>query len=368
MALPSPWIDRARQERPDVAIEGLRGTSSEPAYREVEVGGQLRRFVLPLTFTPFASARPCSARCVFCSETLVHKEAGLLSASLRPRSGYFTALAAALAALRPLPLGLSLSGLEATDDAVWLETVLDVLEHHEAAGHPFLEKVLYSNGAGLASPETGERLIHRLAAFGLDRVELSRHHEDAANNDAIMRFRAGVLVGTQACFEALLARLRPRLHVRLVCVIQRGGVADLAGVRRYLDWAEAQGVSDVVFRELSRLGDQYRENAPFLRVRAARVPIEGILEEIWPPGVTFAPGFSLTGGKHGYYYWNLKMRYHDALDVTFETSDYRTMKERHHSGEIYKLIFHANGALCGDWDPTKDVILPPGATFPQISS
>jgi hypothetical protein len=368
MALSSPWIDRARQHRPDVAIEGVRGASSEPAYREVEVGGRLRRFVLPLTFTPFASARPCSARCVFCSETLVHKDAGLLSASLRPRPGYFTALAAALAALRPLPLGLSLSGLEATDDAVWLETVLDVLGNHEAAGHPFVEKVLYSNGAGLAAPDNGERLIARLVAFGLDRIELSRHHEEAAANDAIMRFRAGVLVRTQVSFEALLARLRPRLHVRLVCVLQRGGVADLGGVRRYLDWAQTQGVTDVVFRELSRLGDQYRENVPLLHVRAARVPIESILEEIWPPGGPFAAGFALTGGKQGYYYWNLEMRYREALDVTFETSDYGTMKERHHSGEIYKLIFHANGALCGDWDPTKDVILAPGATFAQSSS
>jgi len=300
---------------------------------------------------------------VFCSETLVPKEGGLLSATLRPRPNYFAALAAALAALGPLPLGLSLSGLEATDDAAWLEGVLDVLGRHEEEGHPFVEKVLYSNGAGLLAPDTGERLIARLADFGLDRLELSRHHQDATPNDAIMRFRAGVSVRTQACFEALLARLRPQLRVRLVCVLQRGGVADLSGVRRYLDWACAQGVTDVVFRELSRLGDQYRENVPFVHIRASRVPLERILEELWPPTASLTPPFALIGGKQGYYYWNLKMRYRDSLDVTFETSDYTTMKERHHSGAIYKLVFHANGALCGDWDPTKDVILAPDATF-----
>ncbi len=42
----------------------------------------------PITFTPFASARPCSARCVFCSETLVHRAVRLLSASLRPQPDY----------------------------------------------------------------------------------------------------------------------------------------------------------------------------------------------------------------------------------------------------------------------------------------
>lgn len=362
MPLVSPWIDRARRELPSLLIDGL-SDDGAPQHLDLEVGGQRRRFVLPLTFTPFASARPCSARCVFCSETLVPKEGGLLSASLRPRANYFTALAAALAALGPLPLGLSLSGLEATDDAAWLEGVLDVLGRHETEIGPFVEKVLYSNGAGLAAPDTGEGLIARLAAFGLDRLELSRHHQDATANDAIMRFRAGVLVRTQASFEALLARLRPQLHVRLVCVIQRGGVADLDGVRRYLDWACALGVTDVVFRELSRLGDQYRENVPFLHIREARVPIEKILADLWPPAAALTPPFVLTGGKQGYYYWNLAMRYRDALDVTFETSDYITMKERHHSGTIYKLVFHANGALCGDWDPTRDVILAPDATF-----
>ena len=47
----------------------------------------------------------------------------------------------------------------------------------------------------------------------------------------------------------------------------------------------------------------------------------------------------------------------NAVDVTFETSDYTTMKDRHASGVVHKLVFHANGNLCGDWDPGTRVLL-----------
>ena len=46
-----------------------------------------------------------------------------------------------------------------------------------------------------------------------------------------------------------------------------------------------------------------------------------------------------------------------GLDVTFETSDYGEMKRRHASGVVCKLVYHANGNLCGDWDPEREVLL-----------
>ena len=51
------------------------------------------------------------------------------------------------------------------------------------------------------------------------------------------------------------------------------------------------------------------------------------------------------------------MRWRDAVDVTFETSDYTEMKARHALDVIHKLIFHANGKLCADWDPNTRVLL-----------
>lgn len=313
-----------------------------------------RDVALPVTFTPFASSRPCTARCVFCSETLVHEEARRLSASLRPGPRYFEGLARALRALEGLPLGLSLSGLEATDDADWLLGVLALLSAH-AARSPVTERVLYSNGSGLALETTGARLLPRLRDFALDRVELSRHHPGQAENDAIMRFRPGVAVRERRVFEATVREALGFVPVRLVCVLQRGGVQDLAGCREYLRWARALGVRDVVFRELSRLPDSYRPNRSFRVIRDGRVALEDLLDELWPEG-GLSPGFAPRALTAGYYYWNLRLSFGD-VEVTFETSDYREMKSRHGSGVVHKLVFHANGNLCADWDPDREVLL-----------
>jgi hypothetical protein len=59
----------------------------------------------------------------------------------------------------------------------------------------------------------------------------------------------------------------------------------------------------------------------------------------------------------GYYYWNVRMRWRGQCDVTLEASDYEQMKARHRSGVIHKFVFHANGNLCADWDPEREVLL-----------
>jgi hypothetical protein len=311
-----------------------------------------REVAQPVTFTPFASARPCSARCTFCSETLVHDEARVLSASLRPRPSYAGELAACLHALEGLPIGYSLSGLEATDDAAWLLDVLDVLDAHGRAS-PVGERVLYSNGNGLSPRTTGAHLVPRLAAFGLTRVELSRHAVAQGDNDAIMRFHAHAATRDNDAFaEAVQFARAGGLRVRLVCVVQRGGVADLDAAERYLAWARALGVDDVVFRELSRTGARYRANASLRLVDDARVPIETFLRALEGRN---ARAFAPIERTRGYYYENVRGTW-DGVSVTFEASDYVDMKARHASGVVHKLVFHANGNLCADWDPEREVL------------
>ncbi len=58
---------------------------------------------------------------------------------------------------------------------------------------------------------------------------------------------------------------------------------------------------------------------------------------------------------HGYYFDNVRYR-RDGMLVTFEHSDYVAMKACHASDVVYKLVFFANGALCGDWDPERHVL------------
>lgn len=312
-------------------------------------GGALEREVaLPLTFTPFASARPCSARCTFCSETLVHDETRVSSASLRPRPTYARELEGCMRALEGLPIGYSLSGLESTDDAAWLLEVLDVLDAHARRAPEYVEeRVLYTNGSGLSPRTTGARLVLRLAGFALTRAEISRHAVDEAANQRIMRFRDGG--GERGAFEETVRFVRAAgVPVRLVCVVQREGVSDLDDAERYVAWARTLGVNDVVFRELSRTGPAYRATPSLRRVDAARVPIERFTRAL--PSHLCA-----VQRTHGYYYENLRCSL-DDVRVTFETSDYADMKARHRSGVVHKLVFHANGNLCADWDPEREVL------------
>lgn len=318
-----------------------------------------RQVSLPLTFTPFASVKPCSARCVFCSETLRHRASKRLSASLRPDTDYGDGLRQALAQLQGLPIGLSLSGLEATDDADWLCDVLAACDAFAAQGGEFTSKVLYTNANGITKATNGPRLLPRLARFGLSQVEVSRHACDQVANQSIMRFRPQQPIADSDVFADTLTQMLSVLPVRLVCVVQRGGVWDAASLRDYLAWAYELGIRDVVLREFSRLNDDYLPNRTYRHIEAARVPIESLLAEVLPVDGQGTSDFEPQSLVAGYYYWNLRCRWRD-MRVTFETSDYGEMKRRHRSEVVYKLIYHANGTLNSDWDPDKAVLFRTG--------
>ncbi len=320
------------------------------------LGGRAVSFSPHVTFTPFASARACSARCVFCSETLVARGSRTLAASLRPTRAYGALLRRALAALRGVRFGVSISGLEATDDVDWLEDTLDALGAHEAES-TVAEKVLYSNGAGLAAETQGGRLVPRLERYGLTRIEISRHHPDAARNQTIMRFRRDEPIARGDVFERALRVLAETLPTRLVCIVQRGGVDDFESAERYVAWAEANGVHDIVFREASRVPGTYVNNRTLRVIDQTRVAIDSLLACVWPRGAPPRAGFDLIEAMDGYYYYNIRFRWRGRTTVTFEASDYEDMKRSHASVVVHKMVFFANGRLCADWDPDQRILL-----------
>jgi len=311
-----------------------------------EIAGRARRVGLPVTFTPFASAKPCSARCRFCSETLRHRDSRRLAASLRAGPGWGDRLGCVLRDLRSLPMGLSLSGLEATDDVDWLRRVVKESRAHEAAGGCWTDKVLYSNAAGLLGGG-----LEALKPLGLDRFELSRHHEGDAANNWIMRFRDDVAVRhTRRWLDAAHAARR-LAEVRLVCVLQKAGVSGPEGANRYLQWASDHGLHDVVFRELARLGDAYRDTAGKRYADDARAPAEPVAAALLADD-----RFEPTELVAGYYFWTLRGRWRGHTTVAVEASDYVEMKERHDSDVIHKLILFGDGTLGADWDPDRQVL------------
>lgn len=356
MAGQSSVFEQLSTETPTLVRRAPR-QADERRWHLAEVGGRPYRFAQPLTLTPYAAARPCSARCRFCSETLRPTHGGTMSARLRPADNYFDTLRRALAVVRGIPMSWSLSGLEASDDETWLLQLLDTLQAEERDGAVIQQRVLYSNGAGFARSR-GDELLAALERFGLSWIELSRHHPDPWRNQAIMRFRAGEPIADGDVFANAARAMAARVPVKLVCIVQRAGVDSAAGVMAYLRWAEGLGASAVIVRELSRLDDSYRDTASRRYIDSGRVSIEEILADCMatPWWRELSPQY-LT---EGYYFWNVVLRTPSGMDVTFEVSDYAAMHRRHDSGDIYKLVVHTNGHLCAGWEPDRDILWSPG--------
>ncbi|MFJ9694557.1 radical SAM protein [Kitasatospora sp. NPDC101183] len=119
-----------------------------------------------------------------------------------------------------------------------------------ACAAAFPKVVLITNGHTLAKGGDAERAerLEALNGAGLSVLAVSRHHQDDGVSERLMMLRTpvGEVVDT---WRAGRDRW-PGLRLRLICVLQRGGVEDEAGVAAYLSWAAALGVEEVCFKEL----------------------------------------------------------------------------------------------------------------------
>jgi len=313
------------------------------------------QFIQPITFTPYASVKPCSARCQFCSENLRQKDAVQHASLLRPSRYYFDQLEAALYQLRGLQLSYSLSGLEMTDDVSWFCTLLECLSAHRDASS-VEQSILYSNGAGFSATKSSALLMQKISDFDFNWLEISRHHFDDSVNQGIMRFRPEYDIRTNSVFSSVLKQLIDIVPVKLVCIVQVGGVDSAQSLLRYLRWANSMGVQKVIFREFSLLGEQYRENTTYNYIASTRQAVSKLLVEcLQDPYV--ANTIDWLHVTQGYYFQNLVGNF-AGTEVTFEYSDYSKMHAKHDSGRIYKLVFHGNGNLCAGWEPDKHVLYP----------
>jgi hypothetical protein len=348
------------QPQDDAELHALRSDQwqqyrpAPPIHKTIQ--GTSFAFRPGLTLTPFANPVPCNAHCRFCSEELQRRDGHQLTAKrlILDYDRYFAGLTTALHALGGLPMGLSLSGLEATAEPTWLHSLLQTLA--ETAGvTPFDEKVLYTNGSGL---HRHAWMADALADSRFDRIELSRCHYDDAVNQSIMYFNRNEPVWQNAPYEALVRRLHDQwpVQVKNSCILTQPGVHDLVEMERYLDWVMDLGVTSVVFRELSRLDATYLPNATARWVEANRIAIEPILQALSPSMSGTRAGWRYAGSTVGYYYYNEHFRYRDAVEVVVETSSYPALRTANATGIVQKLVYHSNGHLCGDWDPDTFVI------------
>ncbi len=126
----------------------------------------------------------------------------------------------------------------------------DLLRLVQACRARFDKVVLITNGLQLAAlePVAAIAQLDALQQAGLGVLAVSRHHADEAVNAALMK----VETKTPALLRAWRARAdaSPGLRLRLVCVLQRGGVASVADIGEYVAWAASMGVDEVCFKEL----------------------------------------------------------------------------------------------------------------------
>ncbi len=171
-----------------------------------------------------------------------------------------------------------------------------------------------------------------------------------------MYFNRNEPVYQNSHYEKLIRNISKQLHIRNSCILTQAGISSIENIEQYLDWVHELGVREVVFRELSKVDENYVSNPTRLWVDANKVSIDTILESVMPSLIQKRPDWEYTHSKTGYYYYNESFRYKNSITVILETSSYTELINRNNIPVIQKLIFHSNGNLCGDWDPDSQVL------------
>lgn len=126
----------------------------------------------------------------------------------------------------------------------------DLLKIIRLAADYFPKKVvLITNGYVLAQLPEPQRLalLQDMQAHGLTTIAFSHHHWQPEMNQSIMNLKIDLTaVLRQFAIHSCLHSLRPRL----ICVLQKNGVATSDDIHRYLLWATSLGVEEVCFKEL----------------------------------------------------------------------------------------------------------------------
>ena len=301
--------------------------------------------------TPSISrALSCTARCTFCVEELRPASRGVAleaQKTVEPDDGrYFARLEEVLEALRPLDPSVSVTGGEPSKDPR-LPRILRTLARQEAR-----KRTLTSNGSGLLDVREGQRVIDWIAETGVRHLNISRASVDHGRNARLMRYDEGPAVGD---LHRIVATARAAgVRVRLSAVLIAGEIDQLPELLRYLDFAEALGVDNVIFRQLMQTDP--RTTAPNHVVRfsdARRVRLEAILD-----AVSEDPSFDFVRQVMGYYYY-VEVWRRRGIDVVFEEADLARLEDTKRPGApIHELIFHPSADLASTWQPWDGVLGP----------
>jgi pyruvate-formate lyase-activating enzyme len=298
------------------------------------------------------SARACNMRCPFCVEQLRPAARGLDLADQRTVEAddrrYFDALAETLRALRPLDPSVSVTGGEPTKDPR-LPRILRMLRDAGAR-----KRTLTTNGSGLFDRAEGREVLDWILDAGVRHLNLSRAHPDPARNREIMAPPEDAPV--ERIPEIARRAKAAGCRLRLSCVLLRGAVDSLEGMHRYLDFAAATGVDNVVFRQLMLADGCACGPHPVARYSEThRVRLAPLLDR-----VSADARFTFVKQVLGYYYY-VEVWRRGGIDVVFEEADLGRLEEtkRLWPGLLHELVFHPDARLASTWQPWDGVLGPP---------
>jgi molybdenum cofactor biosynthesis enzyme MoaA len=228
--------------------------SVEPAFLAVEVEDAMAmslalhqdqmldfQCLRPRTFSVLPIARGCQANCQFCfseaSVSAIQEQSKLSQEAIDE----YARKAAERGAERMVITGGGEPGLVPHEQ---------LLQMFRIGQRHFGKVVLISNGhhLGTLNDEFRKQRLIDYADAGLNVLAISRHHSDDAVNSEIMRLQINAAAVISSWKQ--IRDLSPTLRVRLICVLQQTGVNSVNAIGRYLDWAVAQGVPEVCFKEL----------------------------------------------------------------------------------------------------------------------
>ncbi len=197
--------------------------------------------LVPRSVSLLPIARGCQAACPFCfseaSASADQKQARVDWGAIRG----WTRLAKARGAERAVITG----GGEPT-----MLPFTDLTRLVEICRSEFAKVVIITNGvkfAMMSEEEASEHLVV-LKSAGLQVLAVSRHHPDEQRNARLMNLETHTPRLMTAIRDG--ADRLSGLRVRLICVLQQGGVESVRGIDEYVRWASASGAVEVCFKEL----------------------------------------------------------------------------------------------------------------------
>jgi len=112
----------------------------------------------------------------------------------------------------------------------------------------FDKVVLITNGYFISNSDEPKQVLTMLVTAGVSILSISRHHYDEYISEQIMTLAVN-FENISRAYKSIGAELNG-MDIRLICVLQKGGIDSTIEIDRYISWASQQGVKQICFKEL----------------------------------------------------------------------------------------------------------------------